>query len=169
MLVLNPDKPSIRNSSKARTKGKGRHRLTAKQEAFARLVAIHGVTQREAYIAAYRTDGMKPASISAEASRVAGHAGIAARIEALRAEMVQVDLHDRAETQSFVLKGLKQLALDADTSASKVRAYELLGKCHHVGLFNPPDPALTAGQRSADDIKALLQQRLARLLPAPGE
>ena len=127
MLVLNPNKPSIRNSSKAR----GKHRLTAKQESFARLVAIHGVPQRQAYIASYRTDGMQPNSITAEASRMAGHAGIAARIEALRAEMVQVDLHDRAETQSFVLKGLKQLALEADSSASKVRAYELLGKCHH--------------------------------------
>ncbi len=166
MLVLNPDKPKPKCRG---TRGRGRDRLTAKQEAFSRLVALRGLPQREAYIAAHRTDGMKPASISAEASRMAAHKGIALRIEALRNELVQVDLHDRRETQSFILNGLKELALRADTSASQVRAFELLGKVHFVSLFTAPTGDDSADRRSAEEVKASLEQRLNRLLPPPDE
>ena len=59
-------------------------KLTPKQDHFARLIALDGVNQSEAYRRAYDARNMKPETIWQRASEVARHSKVAARVQELR-------------------------------------------------------------------------------------
>lgn len=67
----------------------GDEKLTAKQEAFCRNIVAGGMTNTDAYKAAYDSTGMKDSTIHQEACRVAAHPKVAARIAVLIEEKRQ--------------------------------------------------------------------------------
>ena len=142
--------------------------LTARQEAFARCLTLHGMSGLMSYRSAYANNMSDKAAIN-EASRLKASPLVAARIRELKAVLVDVDLHDRAETDKFVLAGLKRLALNGDNSAAQLGAYRLIGNLSHARMFDPPVAGVVPDNRSADSIRKALQQRVSRLLPAPAD
>ena len=142
--------------------------LTARQEAFARCLTLHGMSGLMSYRSAYANNMSDKAAIN-EASRLKASPLVAARIRELKAVLVQVDLHDRAETDAFVLAGLKRLALNGDNSSAQIAAYKLIGSLTHARMFDPPVVGAAPDSRSADTIRRALQQRVSRLLPPPSD
>ena len=152
-------------TSSNKTGGKGY--LSARQEAFARCLTIHGMSGLQAYRSAYPSARMGDKAAGTEASRLKQHPLVVKRMKELNALLVEVDLHDRAETNEFVLAGLKRLALNGDNSAAQIAAYRLIGSLSHARMFDPPQQGVAPDTRSADSIRKALQQRVSRLLPAP--
>jgi hypothetical protein len=158
---------------KGGTKARARERsaqgrpLTVQQEAFARCIAVYGMTGVEAYRASYNVQSMSDAACASEASRLKSHPRVAGRIRAIVAEQTRTDLHDAAASREFVLAGLKRLALNGDNSSAQLRAYELIGKLTHVRLFDAPSSGQIEDNRDAQTLREQLEGRLRSLLPAP--
>ena len=151
-------------NGKQTSRGKGL--LTARQEAFARGITIHGMSGLMAYRLAY-ANKMSDKAATNEASKLKGHPLVMQRVRELKAMLVEVDLHDRAETDRFVLDGLKRLALNGENGSTQLGAYRLIGNLSHARMFDAPVVGVTPDNRSADAIRKALQQRVSRLLPAP--
>jgi phage terminase small subunit len=133
--------------------------LTSKQEAFSQLVA-NGQQQTDAYRKAYNADGMGAPTIWAEASRLADHPRVAARIEQLRSEketMRRMLVLDREEA---ILTQLQHEALTAKTDSARIRALELLGR--HAGMF-AERVEIASVERTVEELQADIVARLRRL------
>jgi phage terminase small subunit len=133
--------------------------LTSKQEAFSQLVA-NGQQQTDAYRKAYNADGMGAPTIWAEASRLADHPRVAARIEQLRSEketMWRMLVLDREEA---ILAQLQHEALTAKTDSARIRALELLGR--HAGMF-AERVEIASVERTVEELQADIVARLRRL------
>ena len=76
--------------------------LTEKQEAFAFNIAINGMTQHDAYMGAYNTGRMLPATIDREAHVLASTRKITTRIEELREKHRSPDIADFEERQAIL-------------------------------------------------------------------
>jgi len=155
-----------RANSKQTSSGKGL--LTARQEAFARGITIHGMSGLMAYRLAY-ANKMSDKAATNEASKLKAHPLVQQRVRELQAMLVEVDLHDRSETNEFVLNGLKRLALNGDTSAAQLGAYRMIGSLSHARLFDPPVVGQAPDTRTADTIRKALKGRMERLLPPPAD
>ena len=133
--------------------------------------ARHGVVSNlGAFVAVmhhYPSARMGDKAAGTEASRLKQHPLVVRRIAELNALLVEVDLHDRAETQAFVLAGLKRLAVNGDNSSAQIAAYRLIGNLSHARMFDAPVVGQAPDTRSADSIRKALQQRVSRLLPPP--
>jgi len=127
------------------------------------------MSQLMAYRSAYPAAKMGDKAASTEGARLQQHPLVVKRIRELQAQLVEVDLHDRAETDRFVLDGLKRLALNGDNSAAQIAAYRLIGSLTHARMFDPPAAGVAPDIRSADSIRRALQQRVSRLLPPPAD
>lgn len=106
-------------------------KLTAKQQRFAELVAIDGMTQADAYREAYSAGNMKPETIWRKAAEVADHAGVSAQIAELTAEMqskaVEKELWSRVDS----IEVLKEIATDQEARGNeKVSAVKELNAMH---------------------------------------
>ena len=169
MLVI-PRKTIGGKGGRANGKGQTSTRgiLSAAQEAFARCLTLHGMSGLDSYRAAYRNK-MSDKAATNEAYKLKHSPLIVARIRELQALLVEVDLHDRAETDAFVLAGLKRLALNGDNSAAQLGAYKLIGSLTHTRMFDPPVIGTAPDNRTADTIRKTLQRRVERLLPAPAD
>lgn len=86
------DKPGLKviDGGKSRHEAKGKRSgnktasgLTVKQEAFAKGLALEGLSNADAYRAAYDTSNMQQATIHNEACKLAADPKIAARVDAL--------------------------------------------------------------------------------------
>ena len=72
-------------------------------------------------------------------------------------------LSERAERRAFVLEGLEREATGAASDSARVAALVALGRTTDVGLFlDRVDMQVT--DRSPDEVRAELEQRLAKLL-----
>ncbi len=145
----------------------GRGYLSARQEAYCRCLVIHGMSGLQSYRSAYPSAKMSDKQATNEAHRLKKNKHVQARMRELQAMLVEVDLHDRAETDAFVLDGLKRLALNGDNSAAQLGAYRLIGSLTHARMFDAPVVGQAPDTRSADSIRKALQQRVSRLLPPP--
>lgn len=108
-------------------------KLTAKQEAFAQYIA-DGIGQGDAYRMAYDAEGMKDSTVHPKASRMLSEGKIRARVDELKAQVVQKQLWSR----EMSVKGLIQayrIALDAKTSTGMTAAVKELNNMHG---FNEP-------------------------------
>ncbi len=145
----------------------GRGYLSARQEAYCRCLVIHGMSGLQSYRSAYPSAKMSDKQATNEAHRLKKNKHVQARMRELQAMLVEVDLHDRAETQAFVLAGLKRLAVNGDNSSAQIAAYRLIGNLSHARMFDAPVVGQAPDTRSADSIRKALQQRVSRLLPPP--
>ena len=108
-------------------------KLTAKQEAFAQAIA-DGMGQGDAYRMAYDAEGMKDSTIYPKASRMLSEGKIRARVDELKAMVVEKQLW----TREMSVKGLIQayrIAQDAKTSTGMTAAVKELNVMHG---FNEP-------------------------------
>ena len=108
-------------------------KLTAKQEAFAQAIA-DGMGQADAYRMAYDAEGMKDSTVHPKASRMLSEGKIRARVDELKAMVVEKQLW----TREMSVKGLIQayrIAQDAKTSTGMTAAVKELNVMHG---FNEP-------------------------------
>jgi phage terminase small subunit len=98
--------------------------LNTKRQSFAREFLV----DRNATKAAERA-GYSVRTAKQQGSRLLTYVDVQSEIAALEAAQVEADQVNR----EFVISGLRDLALNAKTESSQVRAYELLGK--HLRLF----------------------------------
>ena len=108
-------------------------KLTAKQEAFAQAIA-DGMGQADAYRFAYDAEGMADSTIYPKASRMMNEGKIRARVDELKAQVVEKQLW----TREMSVKGLIQayrIAQDAKTSTGMTAAVKELNVMHG---FNEP-------------------------------
>lgn len=106
-------------------------KLTAKQQRFAELVALEGMTQADAYRAAYATGNMKAETIWARASELMADSKVSGRVAELKAEIqdkaVEKELWSRVD--SIVV--LKEIATDQEARGNeKVSAVKELNAMH---------------------------------------
>jgi hypothetical protein len=108
-------------------------KLTAKQELFAQCIA-DGMGQADAYRTAYDAEGMADSTIYPKASRMLNEGKIRARVDELKAMVVEKQLW----TREMSVKGLIQayrIAQDAKTSTGMTAAVKELNVMHG---FNEP-------------------------------
>ncbi|HET7086310.1 MAG TPA: hypothetical protein VFI23_16165 [Rhizomicrobium sp.] len=135
-----------------------RRPVSPKREKFAQLVA-GGATKAEAYRQSFRADGMKPATVWSEASRVAADPLVSRRL----AELQGKNSDDMAGIRASVLVRLNALADGAESESARVRALELLGKAS--GLFEEQSADLVAS-RTVIELRMRLEKRLRLMLEA---
>lgn len=147
----------------ANGQGKGKEGLTSKQMAFADKVA-EGATLAESYRTAYAADNMAPATIHSEACRLMANPAIAARINAKVAEKRARESHDSSRIRLRVIERLKIESEDMTSPpGARLKALELLGKITEVALFTERLQTDAATNRSADEIREELKERIAKM------
>ena len=160
-LKLVSDKVKITKIPKAKDQP-----LTTKQLEFAQLIA-DGFTKADAFRKAYDVSpDTKEKSIHEMASKTFNNIKVMGRIKALQ--------HQKAEDQrmlgikqaEFIMKQLEKEATDMDNnSASRIRALELMGKTHMVGLFADKLEIKSENiNMTADELEDQLKDKLQKLL-----
>ena len=160
-LKLVSDKVKITKIPKAKEQP-----LTAKQLEFAELIAS-GFTKAEAFRKAYDVSpDTKEKSIHEMASKTFNNVKVISRVKAIQ--------HQKAEDQrmlgikqaEFIMKRLEQEATDMENnSASRIRALELMGKTHMVGLFADKLEIKSENiNMTADELEDQLKDKLQKLL-----
>lgn len=150
-----------------RGQGRGASGITAKQEAFAELVAA-GDTLAASYRAAYDAEAMSASAIHNEASRLMAHPGVAQRVNTLVQARQAKTQHDANRTRQYVIERLHAEASDASNPPSvRVRSLELLGKLGDVGAFVERTSTEVAASSQAD-LAATLEARLRAMLAKAG-
>ena len=104
--------------------------MTPKQERYAQALASGTMSQSDAYRQCYETANMSDKSIHECASRLS--VKVAARVQALQADMMAVATYDSQALMADLQRTAKNAAESGQYSAS-VRALELLGKM--IGAF----------------------------------
>ena len=133
--------------------------ITGKQEMFARRLA-QGETQSEAYRFAYSAGSMSDATIWSEASRLAQHPQVSARVAELKAQGEGVRRMLMLDREENILARLEHEAFTAKTDSARIRALELLGR--HAGMF-AERVEVAQVERTAAQIEADVKARLIRL------
>ena len=160
-LKLVSDKVKITKIPKAKDQP-----LTSKQLEFAQLIA-DGFTKAEAFRKAYDVSpDTKEKSIHEMASKTFNNIKVMGRIKALQ--------HQKAEDQrmlgikqaEFIMKQLEKEAMNMDNnSASRIRALELMGKTHMVGLYADKLEIKSENiNMTADELEDQLKDKLQKLL-----
>ena len=160
-LKLVSDKVKITKIPKAKDQP-----LTSKQLEFAQLIA-DGFTKANAFRKAYDVSpDTKDKSVHEMASKTFNNIKVMGRIKALQ--------HQKAEDQrmlgikqaEFIMKRLEQEATDMENnSASRIRALELMGKTHMVGLFADKLEIKSENiNMTADELEDQLKDKLQKLL-----
>ena len=160
-LKLVSDKVKITKIPKAKDQP-----LTSKQLEFAELIAS-GFTKAEAFRKAYDVSpDTKDKSVHEMASKTFANTKVISRIKAIQ--------HQKAEDQrmlgikqaEFIMKRLEQEATDMENnSASRIRALELMGKTHMVGLFADKLEIKSENiNMTADELEDQLKDKLQKLL-----
>ena len=138
-------------------------KLTAKQEHFCQLVA-KGETLTDAYKTAYNVkEGTKPSTVWVNASQLAtGNTKVASRIKAITDQLTARKRTDEEKLKLWVTDQLKNEATGADSASARVSALVALGKS--ICMFSDKVVQEDQETRSASDIEADLQRRLAALV-----
>jgi hypothetical protein len=141
-------------------------RLTHKQKAFAHAIAV-GDTKADAYRKAYKSKA-KPKQVGNAGSRLAKHEGIAREVEAIQVAIEATKYQNAGQIKALVVHQLTQHALNEDNPpAQRIKALELLGKTHDVGLFIERREVIAIN--SSMDIKARLLDQLKTFIRADVE
>jgi hypothetical protein len=125
------------------------------------------MTQADAYRKAYKARG-KPKTVGDNASRLAKHSGVQAETLAIQQAIEATKYQNAGQIKALVVHQLTQHALNEDNPpAQRIKALELLGKTHDVGLFIERREVTTIN--SSMDIKARLLDQLKTFIRADVE
>ena len=144
--------------------------LTPKQQHFCRAVVAPGSTLSDAYREAYNTSKMKPSTVNREAHALMSDPKITARVGALQRAADRTFIASSLSDRERVLTKLRAIVDKTEGGpavTAQLRAAELLGKS--VGLFKDITIQEKEEPRSADDIRAELEERLTAMgrIPDP--
>lgn len=152
-----------------RGQGTGERGVTAKQQAFALLVA-KGSTLSAAYRQAYDAEGMADNSVWNAASLLADVPKVAACITAEVERIERERPHDDAASRRLVREYLVSVLSDARQKTSdRTRAAELLGKVAGVSLFTTTEAKPSTKPTNQTEFDALFQQLAALVQSQPTE
>ena len=137
-------------------------KLTSKQEHFCQLVG-HGETLTEAYRQAYNVSPKtKPSTVWTNASKLATeNTKVSLRIKAVTEEITARKRTDDDRLKIWVTDRLKEEAMNG-SDTSRVSALTQLGRS--VGMFSDRLETDNVAERSANEIEADIQRRLASIL-----
>ena len=137
-------------------------KLTSKQEHFCQLVG-HGETLTEAYRQAYNVSPKtKPSTVWTNASKLATeNTKVSLRIKAITEEITARKRTDDDRLKIWVTDRLKEEAMNG-SDTSRVSALTQLGRS--VGMFSDRLETDSVADRSANEIEADIQRRLASIL-----
>ena len=108
--------------------------LTPKQEKFSQLVALHGLSQHDAYLQAYDVaPDTSPDTINENASHLAANTNVAPRIQALKASLQAEVVTDAAKILKELDKAGSGVATGPLRWADKVAALDKMAKL--LGLY----------------------------------
>lgn len=138
-------------------------KLTHKQDSFARLVA-QGNTLSDAYRSSYSPSPETLAkTINEAACRLAADSKVAARINSLKAVVINEDWQDMGKLRA---KALKRLSIEVDglgedtKSSARISAAVAIGKITEINLFTDHKVIEHRDDARVDALKAKLEQRL---------
>jgi hypothetical protein len=119
-------------------------KLTPKQDHFARLVALDGVNQSDAYRRAYDAGGMRSSTVNRNASALARHGKVTARVAELRADARHaglVDVKELIEKLQAIAGGPVETPIRAsDQIAALDKLAKLGGLYRDTSRDAPPAP-----------------------------
>jgi hypothetical protein len=138
-------------------------KLTSKQEHFCQMVA-KGETLTDAYRQAYDVSAKtKPSTVWTNASKLATeNTKVSLRIKAITEEITARKRTDDDRLKIFVLDRLKTEAMEADSDSARVASLTQLGRS--IGMFSDRVETDNVADRSAGEIEADIQRRLASIL-----
>ena len=139
-----------------------RRALTAKQEAFVRGL-IKGLSQADAYRAAYECANMGSHAIHCEASQLAAHPEVTQRLLAHQTSVERSELSHAATRRRWIVERLTHEATNSTSDAARVRALELLGKDSAVKMWTEVQEHVEV-DASPDEVREQLEARLTALL-----
>lgn len=160
-LKLVSDKVKITKIPKAKDQP-----LTSKQLEFAELIAS-GFTKAEAFRKAYDVSpDTKEKSIHEMASKTFNNVKVISRVKAIQHQKAEDQRMLGIKTQEFLMRSLEKEATNMDNnSASRIRALELMGKAHMVGLFADKIEIKSENiNMTADELEDQLKDKLQKLL-----
>jgi hypothetical protein len=144
--------------------GKDANGLTARHEQFCQGVGSQGMSQSDAYRAAYNAQNMSAQNINNEAYKLMCRPEIIARVNALTIERRSRTSLDANRIRQHVIDKLWQESqAPANSAAVRVRALELLGKMTDVSLFTERVQTETVAARDATEIEQAIREKLAKL------
>ena len=143
---------------------KGDAILTGKQEKFCQGVA-DGLTQADAYRAAYNASGMKPESVQVSASKLMADPKISQRVAELRRKLAERLLWTR-EQSIDELKAAIALAKETETPAAITSAIKELNAMHG---YNAPAKLDVTTNGESLNAETPAQAAIARFLKAASE
>lgn len=138
-------------------------RLTSKQEHFCQMVA-KGETLTEAYRKAYDVSPKtKPSTVWSNASKLATeNTKVAHRIKSITEEISARKRTDEERLKIWVIDRLKTEAMQAESDSARVASLTQLGRS--IGMFSDRVETENVVERSAGEIEADIQRRLAAIL-----
>lgn len=138
-------------------------KLTSKQEHFCQMVA-KGETLTDAYRQAYDVSAKtKPSTVWTNASKLATeNTKVSLRIKAITEEITARKRTDDDRLKIFVLDRLKTEAMEAESDSARVASLTQLGRS--IGMFSDRVETDNVADRSAGEIEADIQRRLASIL-----
>ena len=160
-LKLVSDKVKITKIPKAKDQP-----LTSKQLEFAQLIA-DGFTKAEAFRKAYDVSpDTKEKSIHEMASKTFNNVKVISRVKAIQHQKAEDQRMLGIKTQEFLMRSLEKEATNMNNnSASRIRALELMGKAHMVGLFADKIEIKSENiNLTADELEDQLKDKLQKLL-----
>lgn len=111
----------------------------------------------------YDKSGVKrvtPATVRGQANNMVRNPSIQRRIISLWKERERERRHSANYISGLAVEKLLELADNAETDMAKLRAIELLGKLHHVGLFTDRKEVTVKHEMSAEEVRERLFNRL---------
>ena len=160
-LKLVSDKVKITKIPKAKDQP-----LTSKQLEFAQLIA-DGFTKAEAFRKAYDVSpDTKEKSIHEMASKTFNNVKVISRVKAIQHQKAEDQRMLGIKQSEFIMKQLEKEAMNMNNnSASRIRALELMGKTHMVGLFADKLEIKSENiNMTADELEDQLKDKLQKLL-----
>jgi hypothetical protein len=141
--------------------------LSHKEKAFAHAIAVGDSTKADAYRKAYNTKA-KPKHVGNDAHKLAKKPKIINEVQAIQLALEATKYQNAGQIKALVVHQLTQHALNEDNPpAQRIKALELLGRTHEVGLFVESRAPIAIN--SSVDIKARLLDQLKTFIRADVE
>ena len=149
-------------------------KLTPKEELFCTLVAVEGLSQRQAYRETYATNASDEV-VDVAASRLSKKTKVRLRSQELRAALVSPSIADRKERMEL----WSDIARDAgEKTADRLRATELLGKAQgdfiertenkNLNVYGQLDRLEVLTDDQIDELLAIIEDKMKALLNQTG-
>lgn len=131
--------------------------LTSKQQLFV-MHSFSGMSDADAYRAAYNTSNMTEMSIRGCAADVANHPLVKAKLANLQVERDKQTSLAPGITREWVIQGIKEIATDSTAKQStRLAAYIALGKTYAAPVFKEPEQSDAKPISTEDMDKRILE------------